>query len=534
MNSRPSKKRLALLAAALVVLALFGYAVYYALFSNRSALELGPDAIVKVDRGDLTSVFMTTARVESGQQGAYEILDGTRVKEVHVRVGDAVREGDLLATFDAGNLDEVLRARKRDYDNARDSYRAYMENVSSAPDQAAALKQEIAGLEAKIAGLQADEGEAPGSPAPEGNQKLDDLKRLVAGLMGDTPIANWMVDRVFAVSGSVTQTVDAFQSLLSNSFLGGLSSFNLSDLLGGAGSLMNTELMSASLQLMQLRVQESVMGLQSGMSLDNVYKTLADSAESAYRQAEATVAQLKQGWVAAHGGVVREVNIMPGEVYRGGGNAGAASLDMTAVLASLAMGQADIGAMLGGLFGGAVSGMVVEYYPFTASFLLGRYDIAKVKLDQKVRVTSVSGAEFDGFVSFISPVADAGGLDLGSIIGGSGSGARGVGARVTIPQPDLSVTIGLDVDVTIELESRRNVLRVPLSAMRYDSEMKSYFVFALDRAAKSVRRVEVGTGLFDNSGAVAWYEITGGVREGEEVLRVPPIDLKDGDRVKIL
>ena len=163
--------------------------------------------------------------------------------------------------------------------------------------------------------------------------------------------------------------------------------------------------------------------------------------------------------------------------------------------------------------------------------MLGRYDIDKVALEQKVRVTSVSGALFDGFVSFISPVADTGGFDLSSIISGGSGGARGVEARVTIPQPDLSITIGLDVDVTIELESCQNVLRVPLSAMRYDNEEGKYYVFALERATKTVQRVAVDTGLFDNSGAVAWYEITGGVSEGEEILRVPPISLRDGDRV---
>jgi len=546
MNSR-LKKRLAAAAALLFVLSLLGYAIYYTVFSNRRITELAPDSIVEVDRGDLTSVFMTSARVGSGQQGVYEILDGTRVLEVHVRVGDAVQQGDLLATFDAGSLDEMLRARRRDYENARNSYNDYIRNMNNAPNQAAALRAQIAEVEARIAEMQAAEPETPGQPAeaptPEGNQQLEDLRQLVAGLMGNTRVANWMVDMIFAETGSVAQTVTAFQNLMSGSLLGGLGglggmgSFDMSAMMGGMGSMMNTELLGASMQLMQLRMQETMLGLQVGGTLDNVYKSLADSAESAYRQAERTVAQLKGGWYAAHNGVVREVNVNAGEVYRSGeGESSGASMDMTAMLAMLAMGQGDIGSMIGGLFGGStVSGMTIEYYPFNASFLLGRYDIAKIELDQKVIVTSVSGAQFDGVVSFISPVAaQSGGVDLGAIMGGGGGSARGVEARVTIPQPDLSITIGLDVDVTIELESRNNVLRVPVSAMRYDSESETYFVYALERADRTVRRVDVGTGLFDNSGAVAWYEITEGLREGEEILRAPPHSMRDGDRVRIL
>ena len=530
-----TKKRVALGVAMLFVLALLGYAIFYVVASNTQNIDLAPEEIIQVDRGDVSAVFVTTATVESGQQGVFEILNGTRVNEVHVRVGDAVREGDLLATFDTGSLDEMLRQKRNDYDNARRSLRQYQQSAQQAPAQSAALQRQITELEASIAQMQAQqpEPEAPATPStPEGNAQLDDLRRVVSGLMGNTRIANFLVDQVFlAEGGNVDQTLAAFQSMMS-----GMGGFDLGSMMGGMGDmgqLLNTELMGASLQLMQLRVQESMLNLQAGVSLENVHQALAESAGSAYRQASTTIAQLRQGWRATHDGIVREINITAGEVYRSedGGNGG--GLDMTTMLASIAMGNADIGTMLGGLFSTTVSGMVVEYYPFMARFMLGRYDIARISLDQPARIVSVSGEEFDGVVSFINPVAsDSTGLDIGNILGGGG--ARGVEARVSIPEPDLSLTIGLDVDVYIELESRENVLRIPITAVRFDSELQSHFVFALDRENRTLRQVFVETGLFDQSGTTAWFEITDGLREGEEILRTAASGLQNGDRVRLV
>ena len=529
-----TKKRIAALVAGLFLLALLGGSVYYVLVSNNRQIELAPDAIVQVDRGDLTAVFMTSATVESGRRGVFEILDGTLVTEVHVRPGDAVSEGDLLATFDASRLDEMLLQRRRDHENARRAYQDYMRSVQNAPNQSALLQQQIAELEARIAQLQAAET-TPAPEAPQGNAQLDDMRRVLAGLMGNTSAANWLVNQVLlAEGGNVEQTITAFQNMLSGSMLGGLGNFDMGAMMGGMSNIINPELLGATMQLMQLRIQESMMGLTTGVNLDNVYRALAESAESAYRQAAAAITQLRGGWYAAHDGVVREVNITAGEIHRDGTDTGG-GLNMTAMLASLAMGNADIGAMLGGLFGNTVSGMVVEYYPFEASFMLGRYDIARVQLDQPVRVTSVSGEEFEGILYHINPVAaDGSGLNLGNIVGGGGGGARGVEARIRIPQPDLSLTIGLDVDITIELESRENALRVPAGALRYDNVEESFYAFVLDRASRTARQVFVETGLFDNSDATSWHEITGGIAEGTEILRAPPRSLRDGDRVRIV
>jgi len=525
---RSNKNRAIFAVAAALILAMLGYTMYYAVFSNRKQMELRPDAITQVMRGDLTSVYTASATVASGRQGIFQILEGTKVNSVHIRVGDTVKAGDLLATFDTGSLDEMLRAKKRDYEAARRSYQDYLKSAAEAPKQAAANKARIAELEAKIAAAGGGEADAPAAPQ---NTQLDNIKGAIAGLLGDTRLANRMVDTVFAESGSIAKTVSSFQNLLSGGLLGGMmgGGFDMSamqSMMGGAG-------MGDSLELMQLKLQDAFAGISGGMSLDSVYKSLADSAEDAYRQAEHAAALLKEGWTAEFDGIIREVNITEGEIYFGAQAQSPASsgINVTSLLASLAGGSADIGSLLGGLFSSQVSGMVIEYYPFTASFLLGKYDIAKLALDQRVRVTSVSNKEFDAYVSFISPVArESSDINISSLMGAGGS-ARGVEARVTIPQPDKSITIGLDVDVTIELETRENVLRVPVESVAYDDETGGYYVFVLERVSRTIKKQPVETGLFDGN---SYYEITGGITQGTEIVRAPLRAMEDGQKVKLV
>ena len=528
-DQRRSKKTL-LAVFCIVIAVLLGFVIFFSVIARRKDATVRQDGIIAVGQGDMTAEFAAPARVASGNLGTFDILEGTTVKEVNVRVGDLVKKGDILATFDATSLDDMLEGKRRDYESAEKSYREYLTNIEEAPMRAEAMKLRIAELEGKIASLQ-----GKGGSDQLGDPGLSDLRESMAKILGNGRLATYMVNTVLRETGAVGQTVKLFQNFIGGTF-GLLGSF----LTGGSnpfsavlGNLANPELMSASLELLQLRIQESMLSLQQGTSLENLYKSLSDSAESAYVQAEKIVGLLKTGWVAEFDGIIRDVTIVADEVYYPPSNSAspaASSINVTTLLASLSAGQADIATLLSGLFSGTVSGMMVEYYPFTASFMLGKYDIAKVSLDQKVKVTSVTGKEFDAVVTYISPVASEGaGIDLGSIIGGGAAASRGGEARITIPRPDESITIGLDVDVSIELETRRNVLQAPAEAILYDEDVNQSYVFIYNRQKHVIDKQYVTMGLFD--GAV--YEITEGLLTGQEIIRSPDRNWESGQKVRI-
>jgi multidrug efflux pump subunit AcrA (membrane-fusion protein) len=478
----------------------------------------------------MTAVFSASATVASGNQGIFDILDGTKVTKVNVRVGDLVKKGDILAEFDASSLNGMLAQKRKDFESASTSYANYLKTVADAPKQAAALKKRIATLEKNIAAMQKNTAAATAqTPATTEEKQLAELKAGLSSLLGDNVLANFFVNSLFSATGSISKTISAVQQLLSGSFLTG--SGNLQSMLGSINSLTNPELMSSSLELVQLKVQESMLGLQSGTSLENVYKALSDSSAAAYKQAEETVKYLRSGWKAEYDGIIRDVNVEEGEVYHAPANSAAAStINVTSLLASLSAGQADIGTLLGGLFSNTISGMTVEYYPFTASFLLGKYDIAKVSLDQPVTVTSVSGEDFDAYVSYISPVAQEGSeINISSLIGSGGGSAKGVEARITIPQPDASITIGLDVDVAIDLETRTGVVQAPAQSILFDEDEKKSYVFLFNSAENTILKQYITMGLFDGTN----YEVTEGLTSGENIVRAPQRSWLDGQKVKI-
>ncbi|MDR3314028.1 MAG: hypothetical protein LBS96_06180 [Oscillospiraceae bacterium] len=534
-GAKTLKRKLPLIIAGVLVLALLGFAVTYVITSKNKTPEIAKDGVVTVDQGDIVSTFSSSATVQSGRQGVFEILDGTKVKAVNFRVGDIVSEGDVIATFDTASLDEMLRLKKQDYDNANKTYKDYLKSMSDAPKQRTALQEQIKALEKTIATLQAEQtatttaaNTAASAATATENKQLSDLKAALTNLLGNTRLAESLVNAVLAENGSVGQTITAFQNLLGGSFM--MDPSALTSMMGSMGAMGNTELISASLQLVQFKVQEAMLGVQTGTSLESVYKTVAESAENAYRAAEQTVTQLKAGWVAAADGVIREINIVAGEPYQSQqSSSGISTSAVTSALASLAAGNMDITPLLAGMFTNTVKGLVVEYHPFAASFLLAQNNKDKISLDQPVQVISVSGKVFEGTVSFISPVATESSDLVSSLIGGGGS-TKGVEARVIIPDPDTSITIGLDVKISIDLETKTNAVRVPMESVQYDETGKSYVVFLYDAEGKKVVKQPVKMGIYDD----VYYEITEGLAPGAQIIRVPQRGLKDGDKVKVL
>ena len=191
-------------------------------------------------------------------------------------------------------------------------------------------------------------------------------------------------------------------------------------------------------------------------------------------------------------------------------------------------GTSDIMDMISGLFADTTSGIVIEYYPFEVKFVLGKYDVAKVHMDQKATVTSINGDEFDGQIVYISPVASSeSSINISSLLGSSGS-SSGVEVRVSVPHPDESIIIGFDIDVSIDVSTSIDAILVPMGALQYDNDGKIH-VFVYNEKTKTVSQTDITTGLFDGSN----YEVLTGLNEGDVIVKNPQTTLKDGDKVSI-
>lgn len=526
MNKKWSKKKK-------IIAAIIGVAVL-ALTASVLYIALKPEDPIEtqihdVAKGEITATFDTTAIVKSSNQGNFVIYDGVKIKEVNVRVGDNVKKGDVLATFDTTSLNALLSEKRDAYNSAQKAYNEYLDGAFSAQQQQTEINKQVASLEKEIASIEklvnAEKEETESKP--ESNKDTDELAELREALkevLGNNKIGDAIVDSMLSSDSSTAQVVDSLKNLLASATI---DMSAIESMTSGMMSENEQLLLKKQLQLVQLNVQSGMLTAQSGDTLKTVYKTIADSAYTAYEEMATRVNSLNNGWIAEEDGFVREVNIEAGETYMSENASTSPSLDMSSILASVTSGSYDISSIVSSIAGTTNMGMVVEYYPLEAEFEVSKYDISKIYMDQKVKVTTADGKKFDATVNYISAVADSssGGLSINSLMG-SGAASNTLTAKVQIHGADRSVIIGMDVDLSAALETKKDVVIVPVEAIQHDNET-GYYVFLYNEDEKVISKKPVVVGIFGGS----TYEVVEGLAAGDKIVRAPTIAMEDGQRV---
>lgn len=492
--------------------------------------------VMDVSTGSITQTLSTTGTVESHNRGEFEIFDGVIAKEVFVKNGDKVTKGQLLATFEPSSLTTLLTQKQNNYDSAKVTY---LNSITSAKDAKAKLpgvRAQVAELDKKVEELTAvveknNDGKADSDiqeNVPAWVDKLDykTLAKLSAGSYTEQQLRDFFA-RV-ATRGTSQSTLKTLIDSMTT-----VGSFDITNMLGSSSE--EAELMSAKINLIGMKAQQTLLETQSQNLLESTYKSLMDTAQNTLDSAKTSVAMLAKGWYAAGDGIVSEMNIAPGQAYSSGSQQ--ASFDIASALSGLVgSGSADVGSLVSSLMGNTSSkciGIAVEYYDsFVATFSLGKYDVLDVKLGQKAKITSI-GHELEGEVSYISPVASNGsGIDMGSLLGGltggaTTSGSNSIPAQITILNPDESIIIGIDVDIDINIETVDNAVVVPIESVQSDAT--GNYIFKLNDDGKTVTRVPVELGLASDTE----YQIVSGCEVGEKIVQNQSTTLEDGAKIKI-
>lgn len=523
MMKKLSKKAKTSLIIFLVLFLVIGAGILYYLFKFDKGSKV---TLTNVTYGSITQKLETSGTVESANRQTFTVLEGVKVEEVFVRVGDKVDKGQLLAAFDTSALSEVLREKKKAFESAKAAYNNFKTDASAATGELSGINKEIASVEAEMKELQAavDKQSGKASDSSSENETGNKLREFL-GLDDSNSILGGIINLLGGNSSSSSAVSKILQG-------GSISNFDIKSLGAALGkSEEEQQLISLTLELAQLKAKQLILQTQTNSTLESVYKLVYESAEKAYNDADKTINELKAGWYAENDGIIREVNIASETVYKGksDGLSDKMPIDVSALLGMITSGSSsNITELISGLFSDTSGGIVVEYYPFEVSFILGKYDVSKVHMDQPVRVTSVSGKVFDGQIVYISPVASTeSSINISSLLGSSGS-SSGVQIRVSLPNPDESVIIGFDVDVSIDIEKSENALLVPMSALQYSSDGKVQ-VFVYDKSDKTLKQTPIVTGLFDGEN----YEVISGLGKNDTIVKSPTTTMKDGDKISI-
>ena len=452
----------------------------------------------KVTRGSITQTLDMSGKVSSSQKGNFIPIDGTKVLTVNVKVGEYVKKGDVLATFDTSSLNSVLADKQQAYLTAVENYKNAMNTAVTSSAQLKEINARLAEIDKELEKQEKEQNKNNGSD--KNNQDKT-----------DSEVSNKFWELISKALGmeDINAALKKLDELLNS----------------GNSNLFGSGVSALQMEKMQLELKKVTLEAQSGVITQSTYKTIMEATKKELDSLTASLASLKKGWIAEYDGIVSEVNITPGETCR---SAATANIDISSII-DLASGNTNVSDIVNALLGQTQSGITVEYYPFVVDFVLGKADIFKVSLDMPCRVTAADDTVVDGVVTYISPVAtQSSGVNISSLIG-SGS-ANGVDAKVTIEKPTSSVIIGLDVDVSIDVDSKDNVLIVPSEAVKNDSN--GTYVYIYNSKTKRIKFSKVELGLSDDTR----YEIVSGCEEGDTVITTVPTGttLADGDKVKIV
>ncbi len=488
--SRKKQVTVIVLAVCLLVAIIVGLVV--ALKPNYSA-EVG---LIDVSTGDVIESISSTGTVVSSSKDNFKIFDGVTVKKVNFKLGDQVKKGDVIATFDCSSAKSLVNEKKETYEQAKKAYDDTMQAAKTAEKTLPEVEEKLKTLKSEIEKAQAEE------EASKNSEQTTQSTQENASLL---------------------TRIEKLVENLSN--LGG--SFDMSSLLGSSSSSMQLQM-----EYIELLTQKATLEAQSNEATQEVYKLLADNSKKTYEEYKDIYSQLEKGWTAKKDGVITALNIEEGQKFDSQtAPTSAQSIDLSTVMSAL-NGGVDVNELVASFTQSAITTAVVvdNYDDFYIDFEISKYDIPKVKLNQKATVTALN-EEFEGYVSYISPTIESSSssIDISSIASSltGGSSSSGLKARIKINNPDTSVIIGLTVDIVIETNRVENTTVVPLEGIEIDG--KSYYAYIYDQKTKTIEKKELEVGISSDT----LYQVKSGCEVGDKLVKNPTNALIDGSKVKV-
>ncbi|MEN3975533.1 efflux RND transporter periplasmic adaptor subunit [Emcibacter sp. SYSU 3D8] len=155
--------------------------------------------------------------------------------------------------------------------------------------------------------------------------------------------------------------------------------------------------------------------------------------------------------------------------------------------------------------------------PIYADFTLPERYIDALGPGQTVSfsVAAFPGKTFTGKVTAVSPRVD--------------SATRSIAMQATVENADRALRPGMFAQMIVGLPSERSVLTLPLSAVTYNPYGNSVFAIA----EKGGERTAVATPVQTGETRGGMIEITGGLKEGDQVVSVGQNKLRSGQTVAV-
>lgn len=574
---KSKKKRIVILIIAVLVVAIVAGSVVTV--NAKKGVKTVSLSTIATD--SITESVSATGEVSAGATREYKTGTVATCKEVFVKVGDSVKKGDLLATFDTEGLDSQINSLESTYNSAKESYDAALKTQTEAKKSLESVDSRIKKLEKQLEQLKQAStttttttaatkpsfaetttsattttaprtitqfststtttttttttsttmnaaGQAGGNISDVASQmssSLEELTTTIKNLSNDVQTTNALTRVVMTVIASEIATGNYSKDAIANA-VGDAVKKAIQE-----GLIEETKLIIDSGVAVQM-IEASVKSINwneigKGIGETNDVKLASTELQLAalYTEKELFTVEASQKTVDAQKQVM---------------DTSKSALD--ALKKSQSELQAGWTASIDGIItecnitsGGQTTlletGIKLENMDnMVATISLGEYDIHKVSVGMPAVITTAYG-EYTGEIVTIAPTATGGSsgsmLDsVGSMAGISGlssltaSGA-GVKCEVTIDNPDENIIVGFDANVVIQTGVYSDVIVVPTESISLAKD--GAYVYKYDEAEGTVTKTKIETGAISDTA----YEVVSGLSIGDKIVSTPASDYED-------
>lgn len=493
MEQKPRKKIKKWKIAAVVIVAVVVLRIIGGIFLGGGEEYIPMVDTAEVMKGDVTSSLDTSGVIASELTRVYASPVNAQIGEIPVVLGQSVRRGDYLLTYDTASLQKSydiaeLQA-KAENAASSDTLEKSSESAGDLAESAGeirTLQGQIDALNGEIAALQAQAtgNELAGNKNSAINEEIAGLSAEVEGIAAQiaaleskqeqgslTESEKTTLNKLKKEQKSKEKTIEKKKKSLKKS----VDLANSQTTIQAQLNQKNSELAELQGRLAEAEAKNSAAeaGILSESAKANISYTRQASKLTLEQSAE-DLSKAKAGITADFDGIVTEIAV----------SSGTAAAEGTPLIT---LASAD--------------DMCIEV-------LVSKYNLENLKTDQEA-VISFQDKEYKGKISYISKIAQT-----------TESGSAMVMVKIHIDNPDDTLILGLDAKVNISLGTAENVLLVPISSVNSDTQ--GDFVYVVEEGVVAKKYVTTGMSSAEE------MEIKSGLNIGEKVITTVDSSIMEG------
>lgn len=485
-SKKKSKKKIIIIVIAVVAVLILAVLLGSALKNFSANMQEQMNALMgdsedtyTVERQDVEQEITTSGNTIGVETIAYTSPVTAKVEDIRVEVGQTVKKGDILLTYDASELGDNLEKVKIQAQSERAAGNESFEQANKAAGKASEAGKKVKSLKEDIKKLKKEI-----EKLNETIEKYED-KMKASESVQVTPSNS---DSATTESGEATggsesaETTEAAQDKNKGSSSGLTASEKKAYKKAVSDLQKKTESLAA--KQTELAEQESIVAANEDVTVSESTKAqisatnqLSDmnisDAQESYDAAEA-------GLTARADGIVASIDVVKG-----------AYANETQTLLT-----------------------IIDAEQIGVEFTISKDDLGSISNGQRVRVV-ISGNEYQGTVDFVSRVAT---MDMQS----TNSAGGNIKGRILIDNPDGKIYIGVSAKAYIFVGKSENTLAIPYEALC--SDIDGDYVYIVNDE-NLIERKNVTLGIYSDE----YYEVLDGISEGDRVIRNVTSDMKPGD-----